>query len=96
MGWNSLVADLSWSWLLRLTRVTLPPWVMLVTRRAPAAPGLRWLLLRLTGLVSLCVLSGLAAPALLTDLVTPGPILTTLTLASEDSLVSSVLSARVW
>ena len=53
------------------------PWVMLVTH---LGPPVSWLLPRLRGLTNL-VLTGLEL-ALLTDLVTPGPILTTLTLAS--------------
>ena len=98
MGWNSLLS--SCSWLLRLTRVTLPPWVMLVTH---LGPPVRWLLLRLRGFTSL-VLTGLET-ALLTDLVTPGPILTTLTLASlsraaclSDArpLVAGLLSSSWW
>ena len=68
MGWNSLDSG-SW-WSLRLTRVTLPPCVMLVTNLLLEGS---WDLLLLTGLVTLL----LSLATLLTDLFRPGaPILT--------------------
>ena len=76
MGWNCLATS---CWLLRLTRVTLPPWVMLVTN----FPPVRWDLLRRTGLGTLVLTDD--DPTLLRDLLTP-PILTTLTPPSTASL----------
>ena len=79
MGRNSLDSG-SW-WSLRLTRVTLPPWVMLVTNLLLEGS---WDLLLLTGLVTLL----LSLATLLTDLLRPGaPILT------RETPLGSVLSA---
>ena len=73
IGWNSR----AWSWLLRLTSVTLPPWVIFVTY----FPPVKWDLLLLTGFGTL-VLN--LVPTLETDLLIPDPILTTLTPVSTN------------
>ena len=73
IGWNSLTTS---SWLLRLTNVTLPPWVILVTYFP-----VRWDLLLLTGLGTLVLT---LEPTLDMDLLIPVPILTTLTPSSTN------------
>merc|ERR1712242_76869 len=72
IGWNSLDSGSSWS--LRLTRVTLPPWVMLVTNLFPLAGSCDLLLL--TGLLSLLPSLAVLLATLLADLLR-APILTT-------------------
>ena len=92
-GWNLLPASAS-SWLLRLTSVTLPPWVMLVTYLPPVS----WDLLRRTGLATRVRSLVPVAATLLRDLlrlVGTAPILTTLT-RSWGRILSSLSRLLLW